>query len=119
MDHPRFVSGDITTGFIAEEYPDGFAGVDLDEASSRLAALAAHLHLVRERRAAAISGSMRNHRREPGRDWVVSLSGARLAVSVERDGAGARRARRRRAPRGRDRLDAGATLVAARVGGPR
>ncbi len=27
MGHPRFQSGNITTGFIAEEYPDGFEGV--------------------------------------------------------------------------------------------
>ena len=26
MQHPRFRSGALTTGFIAEEYPDGFAG---------------------------------------------------------------------------------------------
>ena len=26
MDHPRFESGDISTAFIAEEYPDGFQG---------------------------------------------------------------------------------------------
>src|SRR5205823_12499844 len=26
MQHPRFRSGDITTGFIAEEYPEGFDG---------------------------------------------------------------------------------------------
>jgi propionyl-CoA carboxylase alpha chain len=24
MQHPRFRSGELTTGFIAEEYPDGF-----------------------------------------------------------------------------------------------
>jgi propionyl-CoA carboxylase alpha chain len=29
MDHPRFASGNITTAFIAEEYPDGFQGVTL------------------------------------------------------------------------------------------
>ena len=28
MDHPRFVAGEITTAFIAEEYPEGFQGVD-------------------------------------------------------------------------------------------
>ena len=28
MDHPRFVEGALTTAFIAEEYPDGFAGAD-------------------------------------------------------------------------------------------
>lgn len=26
LTHPRFVSGDITTNFIAEEYPEGFSG---------------------------------------------------------------------------------------------
>ncbi|MEM9010412.1 MAG: acetyl/propionyl/methylcrotonyl-CoA carboxylase subunit alpha [Pseudomonadota bacterium] len=28
-DHPRFISGDISTAFIAEEYPEGFRGVEL------------------------------------------------------------------------------------------
>src|SRR5574343_645209 len=32
MDHPRFTSGNITTAFIAEEYPEGFNGVALDAA---------------------------------------------------------------------------------------
>jgi len=30
MQHPRFRSGNITTGFIAEEYPEGFAGAPAD-----------------------------------------------------------------------------------------
>ena len=33
MDNPKFVKGDMTTAFIAEEYPDGFAGVILEEAA--------------------------------------------------------------------------------------
>ncbi|MGB5868576.1 MAG: acetyl/propionyl/methylcrotonyl-CoA carboxylase subunit alpha, partial [Albidovulum sp.] len=35
MDHPRFASGNITTAFIDEEYPDGFAGAVLDDAVLR------------------------------------------------------------------------------------
>ncbi|MGB0513106.1 MAG: acetyl/propionyl-CoA carboxylase subunit alpha, partial [Paracoccaceae bacterium] len=35
MDHPKFTSGDMTTAFIAEEYPDGFQGVELNEAELR------------------------------------------------------------------------------------
>src|SRR3546814_19283125 len=31
MQHPRFRSGELTTGFIAEEYPAGFHGADTDE----------------------------------------------------------------------------------------
>ncbi len=30
MDHPRFKAGRLTTAFIAEEYPDGFQGVEPD-----------------------------------------------------------------------------------------
>jgi len=31
MQHPRFRAGEITTGFIAEEYPEGFGGAPADE----------------------------------------------------------------------------------------
>ncbi len=74
MDHPRFIDGRFTTAFIAEEYPDGFQGAELPEASLRdLAALAAHLHVVAEARAVRISGSMPYHQRQVGRDWVVLI----------------------------------------------
>jgi propionyl-CoA carboxylase alpha chain len=44
--HPRFKEGRLTTGFIAEEYPDGFAGVDLTEtAYNNIIALATLVHL--------------------------------------------------------------------------
>jgi propionyl-CoA carboxylase alpha chain len=83
MDTPRFVAGEMTTGFIAEEFPEGFQGVRLGEAAmARLAALAAHLHLVCEERAAQISGAMRNHARAPAGDWVVSLDEHRWPVRV-------------------------------------
>ena len=32
MQHPRFRSGELTTGFIAEEYPDGFTGAATSDA---------------------------------------------------------------------------------------
>src|SRR5688572_13534821 len=31
MQHPRFRAGELTTGFIAEEYPEGFTGAPADE----------------------------------------------------------------------------------------
>ena len=31
MQHPRFRAGELTTGFIAEEYPEGFQGAPADE----------------------------------------------------------------------------------------
>lgn len=48
--HPRFVSGKITTKFIAEEYPDGFDGVKLTAGEvDDLTVVGAVLHLQRER----------------------------------------------------------------------
>jgi propionyl-CoA carboxylase alpha chain len=90
MDHPRFGSGDITTAFIAEEYPDGFAGVDLPEETLRkLAASAAAMFRVQEIRDARISGRMDNHEREVGTDFVISLGGRDFAVQIAADRQGA------------------------------
>ena len=53
MHHPRWRSGEISTGFIAEEYPDGFEGAVADGAMlQRLAAAAVVLSRAMERRTA-------------------------------------------------------------------
>jgi len=89
MDHPKFTSGDMTTAFIAEEYPDGFQGVELNEAElRRIAASAAAMNRVAEIRRTKISGRMDNHERRVGDDWVVSLQGEKFAVSVAADADG-------------------------------
>ncbi|MGB0568819.1 MAG: acetyl-CoA carboxylase biotin carboxylase subunit [Paracoccaceae bacterium] len=89
MDHPKFTSGDMTTAFIAEEYPDGFQGVELNEAElRRIAASAAAMNRVAEIRRTKISGRMDNHERRVGDNWVVSLQGEKFAVSVAADADG-------------------------------
>ncbi|WGV17588.1 acetyl/propionyl/methylcrotonyl-CoA carboxylase subunit alpha [Fuscovulum ytuae] len=89
MDHPRFTSGNITTAFIAEEYPEGFNGVVLDGAMlRRVAAAAAAMNRVAEIRRTRISGTMDNHQRRVGDDWVVSLQGESFAVKISADKAG-------------------------------
>jgi len=86
MDHSKFTSGDMTTAFIAEEYPDGFQGVELNEAElRRIAASAAAMNRVAEIRRTKISGRMDNHERPVGDNWVVSLQGEKFAVSVAAD----------------------------------
>ncbi|PVA11908.1 acetyl/propionyl-CoA carboxylase subunit alpha [Pelagivirga sediminicola] len=83
MDHPKFVSGDITTAFIAEEYPEGFEGAKLDEASlRRIAASCAAMHRVAEIRRTRISGRMDNHERKIGDDWNVALEGRSYDVTI-------------------------------------
>ncbi len=90
MDHPKFVAGEVTTAFIDEEYPNGFCGATLDTATlRRLAAAAAAMYRVQEIRDARISGRMDNHEREVGSDWVISLGGQDIGVTIDADRAGA------------------------------
>jgi len=89
MDHPRFVSGNITTAFIAEEYPDGFQGATLHgHTIRRAAAAAAAMNRVAEIRRTRISGTMDNHTRKVGDDWVVTLQGESHPVRIEADREG-------------------------------
>ncbi|MEQ8432229.1 MAG: acetyl/propionyl/methylcrotonyl-CoA carboxylase subunit alpha [Roseovarius sp.] len=90
MDHPKFVSGDMTTAFIAEEYPEGFDGVELAEpALRRVAAGCAAMHRIAEIRRTRVSGRMDNHERHVGSDWVVTLQGQSFPVTVDADREGA------------------------------
>ena len=84
-DHPRFISGNISTAFIAEEYPDGFEGASIDEAAvKRLAAGAAAMQLVTARRNGRISGKISRREQAAGTDWVVSIDGKAFDVSTQR-----------------------------------
>jgi len=90
MDHPKFIAGDITTAFIAEEWPEGFQGVMLPEPTlHRVAAAAAAMFRVAEIRRTRISGTMGNHERRVGTDWVVTLQGQDYPVQIAADKAGA------------------------------
>ena len=90
MDHKKFISGKITTAFIAEEYSEGFNGVDLnDDEIKDLAACAAAMNRVAEIRRTKISGRMDNHERRVGDDWVVQIAAKVFLVNVLADTAGA------------------------------
>ncbi len=86
MDHPKFIAGNITTAFIEEEWPEGFAGVTLGAPeANRVAAAAVAMYRVAEIRRARVSGRMDNHERKVGTDWVVSLQGEDVKVSLVAD----------------------------------
>ena len=73
MDEPRFRSGNITTAYIKDEFPDGFDGVEMTPAQrTMLTIVAAYAHGVEARRAAHISGRVAplTNLREK---WVVIL----------------------------------------------
>ena len=89
-DHEKFTSGNMTTAFIEEEFPDGFSGTTLpDEICEKIAVSAAAMHRVAEIRRARISGRMDNHERHVGEDWVVSPQGVSHAVTITADKTGA------------------------------
>ena len=82
MGHERFKSGNITTGFIAEEFPEGFHGVELpDSASEKLAAVAVFAHARDNARAREVSGRIHPNSEYPP-EWVVNLNGENHALSV-------------------------------------
>ncbi len=86
MQHPRFRSGNITTGFIAEEYPDGFHGAPADAALIRnFAAIAAFAATAEADRARRIDGQLGKRLRPPS-DWAVKIGDAEHAVSISTDG---------------------------------
>uniref|UniRef100_A0A8C5GAP5 Propionyl-CoA carboxylase alpha chain, mitochondrial n=1 Tax=Gouania willdenowi TaxID=441366 RepID=A0A8C5GAP5_GOUWI len=60
ISHPRFISGDISTNFLPEVYPDGFKGHQLDANQRReLLASAAALHVSAQLRSQNVHGPLR------------------------------------------------------------
>ncbi|MFO1259971.1 MAG: acetyl/propionyl/methylcrotonyl-CoA carboxylase subunit alpha [Sphingomonadaceae bacterium] len=85
MQHERFRSGNITTGFIAEEYPEGFHGAPASpELLSRLAAVAAFAGMAQADRARRIDGQLGKRLRPPS-DWVVQIAKVDHKVSIDGD----------------------------------
>ena len=75
--HPKFVSGDFNTGFIAENYPAGFRAEDVPHADPDfLVALAAAAYRLHLQRAAGISGQMPGHGVQIGRQFTVVIRGS-------------------------------------------
>ncbi len=85
MQHPRFRSGELTTGFIAEEYPDGFHGAATsDEVLGHLAAVAGSVATARADRARQVDQQLSGEL-EPPYDWSVTIGGKTFAVSLDEE----------------------------------
>ena len=75
--HPRFVTGDFNTGFIAENYSKGFAAEDVPHDDPLfLVALAAYMNRRYRARASGISGQLAGHEVKVGEEFVVIVLGA-------------------------------------------
>ena len=85
MQHPRFRSGDITTGFIAEEYPDGFHGAPASaELLREIAAVAGFMACANADRARQVDGQLGDDLDPPG-DWQITVDGVAHDVEIGAD----------------------------------
>jgi propionyl-CoA carboxylase alpha chain len=86
MLHPRWREGNLSTGFIAEEFPKGFAvRVPEGEVARRLAAVAAAVdHVVGERKR-QISGQMNGRLVQRERRRAVWLDRNEIALDIARE----------------------------------
>ena len=84
MQHPRFRSGNLTTGFIAEEYPDGFHGAPAAiELVRSLAAIAAFAATAEADRARNVDGQL-GDQLDPPSGWQIKVG--EIIHDVELDG---------------------------------
>jgi propionyl-CoA carboxylase alpha chain len=74
--HPRFVSGQFNTGFIAEQYSQGFKAEDVPHSDPNfLVALAAFVRRKSRERAANLSGQLPGYGVKVGSDYSVVVLG--------------------------------------------
>jgi propionyl-CoA carboxylase alpha chain len=89
MNHPRWREGNLSTGFIAEEFPKGFAArAPEGEIARRIAAVAAAIDHVLGERKRQISGQMIGRPVQRAGRRAVWLEQNEIALDVARDGEG-------------------------------
>ncbi len=83
MAHPRFQSGDITTAFIAEEYPDGFEGGTLSaDVRNALIAAATFINAVEQSRATQIEGQINTPIGPQDRKWAIGIDDDTVVATI-------------------------------------
>jgi len=81
--HPRFRAGELTTNFIAEEYPDGFHAADVPQTDPMVpVAVAAVVHKRHIDRTADLTGQIRRFERTVRDDWVVIANKEHFPLTV-------------------------------------
>jgi propionyl-CoA carboxylase alpha chain len=85
MQHPRWREGRLSTGFIAEEYPDGFAPVPPNEATVERFAIAALLlnHILGERNAQISGARFSQAEKRAHEDKVVRIADSEITGHID------------------------------------
>lgn len=83
MRNERFTSGDISTAFIKQEFPKGFAGNELDSAATQvLIASSLHIFLKNYERNGRMTGQLSHAEKQISDRWVVIIDEASFLVDV-------------------------------------
>ncbi|GAA0771923.1 acetyl/propionyl/methylcrotonyl-CoA carboxylase subunit alpha [Roseibium denhamense] len=83
MNHPRWRSGELSTSFIADEYPDGFLPPEPDAgAHATLAAVALSMGAIERERLDHLPGRLRAHGGDIREDWVVKLDKSYVPIRL-------------------------------------
>lgn len=84
INHERFIKGDIHTGFIDEEYPDGFSGAKLTSVITEVfLATAIFIYITEQKRALSIPDQIVNQADKIGTRWVVSIDDGQFPVIIK------------------------------------
>jgi propionyl-CoA carboxylase alpha chain len=87
MHHPRWRKGDLSTGFIAEEFPKGFSAREPEgNVARRIAAVGAAIDHVLGERKRRISGQMNGRAVSRERRRAVLLGGHEVLLDIMREG---------------------------------
>ena len=85
IEHPRFKAGNLTTNFIAEEYPDGFHAEDVPQSDPLIpVAVAASVHTLLRDRSQEITGQTRRFETEVNATWVAVANKTHYPIEVSR-----------------------------------
>ena len=118
--HPRFIAGKLSTGFIAEEYPDGVHASDVPHDDPILpVTVAAVIHQHHALRAAQLSGQLPSHEHKVGQDWTVIINKKHWRVRVTATEGGFEVTHSKRSYRVITDWKIGAPLLRADVNGQR
>jgi len=81
--HPRFQAGDMSTNFIAEEYPDGFEGGTLrTQVKEAMIVVATFINAVEKSRSTQIEGQITTPLGPQEKTWAVVMDGEAAVTGI-------------------------------------
>lgn len=84
INHPKFISADISTNFISQEYPGGFSGAKItSEITQVFISTAIFIFIAEQKRLANIPGQLNNQSNKIGTRWIVSIDDQLFPIVIK------------------------------------